>query len=186
MPLPVDPGHASRLPQPLPANDTQAHHDMSPTEPLAQAPSRQPARTSALITAYVITLVSACCLEAIWYLGIAEAAYERELKGLLVAQFSLAPAAAFYVFYALGATYFATAHALQRDSLLAAVTRGGAYGFCCFSAHNFTDLADIQGYSAYIVAIDIPWGVFMSATTCALGFIAARRLNRRDTSQAAA
>jgi uncharacterized membrane protein len=126
--------------------------------------------------AFVAMAGAASALEGIWYLDVAEPLYQREIGRLLNVEFDGFVAILFYLVYALGALVFALRPALRSGRWQQAAGLGALYGFFCFSAHNLTDLADVRGYTATIAAVDIAWGVCMSAAASSLAFLASRRL----------
>lgn len=146
----------------------------SPAAPQSSAPQR--IRPLQWALAYVTLVAASSSLEGIWYLGVAEGIYQRQIGALLNPEFDAGVAALFYLVYALGALVFALRPALQSRSLGRALGLGALYGGFCFCAHNLTDLADVRGYTASIAALDIAWGIFMSTVASGLAFVAARRL----------
>ncbi len=128
-----------------------------------------------LAVACVVMAITASAMEALWYLVIAKGLYFATIGALMREQFDVFVAVLFYVFYALGATALALRPALRARSWRLAMAAGATYGFSCFAAHNLTDLADLNGYSALITVVDIAWGTFMTTTASLLAFLAARR-----------
>jgi len=114
-------------------------------------------------------------MEGLWYLGRAERPYQRPIGVLLNVQFDALVARFFCLRYALGAFVFALRPAFAAISWMLALRAGAMYGFFCFSPPNLTDLAVAGGNTTLIVALDIAWRTFMSATVCTLSYLAARR-----------
>ena len=134
--------------------------------------ARLPVEFARLAAAYLTLVIASSSMEGIWYLDIASDLYEKEIGTLMNAQFDVLVAAIFYLVYALGAVVFSVRPALETRSLVTALRRGAMYGFFCFSAHDFTDLADVHGYTWKIALVDIAWGTFMSAAACSLAYYA--------------
>ena len=131
-----------------------------------------------LAVAFAALVISTSSMDAIWYLNVAQSIYFERIGMLMNAQFDVAVAVLFYVFYSIGAIIFSVRPGLLRQSWSAALQGGALYGFFCFAAHNLTDLADVKGFSWEIAVIDIGWGTCMTAVACALAYFLARSVRR--------
>lgn len=109
-------------------------------------------------------------LDLTW-LGIAAAPlYDRALGPLKAPEVNGLAAILFYAMYAVATTL----HTLPAPSVRAAAGRGAALGFVTYATYELTNWAVIRDWPAWLVPIDVAWGVALTATAGALGHLAAR------------
>jgi uncharacterized membrane protein len=127
-----------------------------------------------LVLAYAGSLAVMLVLDLLWLAVIAKNLYQSALGSLLADSPKLGAAAVFYLLYPAGVLYFAIAPALASGSPLQAAGRGALFGFFAYMTYEFTNLALIREWPASLVAIDIAWGVALTAVMALGGYAAAR------------
>ncbi|MGJ5135718.1 DUF2177 family protein [Bradyrhizobium oligotrophicum] len=81
------------------------------------------------------------------------------------------PAVLFYLLYVVGVLIFVsgTADATWRSTLL----YGALFGLFCYATFELTSLAMLKQWTWAVVAVDISWGVFVTAVSATLGLLIA-------------
>lgn len=108
-------------------------------------------------------------LDLTWLAVVAAALYRSALGPLMAPETNVVAAALFYVMY-VGAT---TVHAALADTVGVAARRGAALGFVAYATYELTNWAVIAGWPAWLVPIDLVWGVVLTGVSAAAGRAAA-------------
>lgn len=124
------------------------------------------------ILAYISTLAVFLALDLVW-LGVVAAEFYRDALGDRL-EVDGVTAFGFYAIYVSGLILFAVWPALKRDRLRDAALWGGLFGFYCYATYDLTNLATLKDWPWIVAAVDIPWGIFLSALS-ALGGAAITR-----------
>ena len=127
-----------------------------------------------LLVAYVATLAAFCVLDFIWIGFIARGFYQAQVGVLLLAPPRWGVAAMFYALYVAGVVVFAVMPALEAASWLRALVLGGLFGFFCYATYDLTNLATLKGWTWPMTAVDVLWGVVITASCATAGYLAAR------------
>jgi uncharacterized membrane protein len=61
-----------------------------------------------------------------------------------------------------------------------AARRGAALGLVVYATYDLTNWAVLRGWPAYLVPIDVVWGVVLTASAASVGKLTQRRLWPRD------
>ena len=120
------------------------------------------------IPALVATFVIMAVLDAIWLTLVARHFYRDNLGHLLADVTNWPPAIAFYVIYTIGTWFFATQPGVDGGSVLAAVLRGGAFGFVAYATYDLTNHATLRGWPTLVTVVDMAWGTLLSAAVAGL------------------
>lgn len=108
-------------------------------------------------------------LDLTWLAVVAAPVYAAALGPLMAPETNVIAAVLFYVMY-VGAT---TAHAALADTVAGAARRGAALGFVAYATYELTNWAVIAGWPAWLVPIDLAWGVVLTGVSGAVGRLAA-------------
>lgn len=119
-------------------------------------------------------------LDAAWLGVVAKDKYAESFGSLMANPINVPAAAIFYAIYTTGLTYFATTKGVASRSVKTAAIQGGAIGFLAYSTYDLTSLAVIEDFPADVVAADIAWGTFASATAAAVATAVARPRGEQD------
>ncbi len=123
--------------------------------------------------ATLATAAAILVLDLAW-LGVVARGFYTSAIGPLMRPEAYWPAAAlFYAFY-VGVTV--TWAVLGTDGPMAAVRRGAALGFVAYTTYDLTNWAVLRDWPAWIVPVDITWGVVLTAVAALAGKLAQRGL----------
>jgi uncharacterized membrane protein len=126
------------------------------------------------IVAYAATLIVMLAVDLVWLGVLAKKLYVQALGPLLAPSPNLPAAVAFYLLYPLGLMVFVIAPSLASGSWTQALARGALFGFFAYMTYEFTNLALIRDWPASLVAVDIAWGVVLTALVSAAGHFAGK------------
>lgn len=127
-----------------------------------------------LLVAAVAAGVTMLVLDAIW-LTTMSSTYRRLLGDLILGQFRLGPAAAFYLLYVAGVIVLVVMPALESGQGLTGVgLRGAMLGLMAYGTYCLTNYATLKGYGPKLTAMDMAWGPVLTAVTAMTGVVAAR------------
>ncbi len=113
------------------------------------------------------------CLDAIWLTLTGSSLYRPVLGSIMLPNFRLGPAIAFYVVYLIGVVFFAVQPGLEKGSVLTATLRGAALGFVAYATYDLTNQATLVVWSVKITILDLCWGTFVTAMGATAGYFAA-------------
>jgi uncharacterized membrane protein len=118
------------------------------------------------------------CLDAVWLTLTGARVYRPVLGSIMVENFRLAPAIAFYMVYLAGLTFFAIAPGIEKGSFLTSTLRGAALGFVAYATYDLTNQATLIVWSLKITLLDLAWGTFVTAAGATAGYFAASWASR--------
>ena len=128
------------------------------------------------MTTLVATGVTLLTLDIIW-LTVMAPTYRRLFGDLLLDQFRVAPAGAFYVLYLFGVMILIALPALETGQSLASVAyRGAVLGLVAYGTYSLTNHATLKGYGLQLAVMDFFWGPVLTAASALAGVAAARYL----------
>ena len=128
------------------------------------------------VVAYVATALGFLVLDIIWLGFVAKNLYQREIGHLLLEDFNMVAAFAFYLMFIAGVVIFAVAPALQAGSWKTALLLGALFGFFTYATYDLTNLATLKGWSTTMTVVDIAWGAVLTSVSAVIGYIATRSL----------
>lgn len=123
---------------------------------------------------YVATLATFLIIDAIWISVVMRPIFERNLGEFLLESPRLGAAAVFYAFYIAGVIYFAVGPALSSGSLRVALLNGAILGFLAYGTYEATNLATLKGWTYAMAAVDVAWGMFLTALSAVVGYLCYR------------
>ena len=126
--------------------------------------------------AYVATGLGFLVLDIIWLGFVAKNLYQREIGHLLLEDFNMVAAFAFYLMFIAGVVIFAVAPALQAGSWKTALLFGALFGFFTYATYDLTNLATLKGWSTTMTVVDIAWGAVLTSVSAVIGYTATRSL----------
>lgn len=124
--------------------------------------------------AYIASGLAFIALDFLWLAVIAQKLYQREIGPLLLEKPNMGAAVAFYLIYLAGTVFFAVRPALQSGSWTMALIFGAVFGFIAYATYDLTNMATLKGFSWTIVAADLAWGAFVTASIATAGYFGAR------------
>ena len=126
--------------------------------------------------AYGVTAIVFLAIDAVWLTLTADRLYKPNLSKLLAAQFSLAPAALFYVLYIAGILIFAVTPAFKSGQWTTAALYGALFGFFAYATYDLTNQATLKDWPVIVTIADLCWGTILTAVAASCGYLAARSL----------
>ena len=126
------------------------------------------------ILSYGATALTFVVCDAIWLSLTAERLYRAKLGDLLLADFRVAPAIAFYLLYLAGILVLAILPALPSGRWTAAFLRGAMLGLVAYGTYDLTNQATVRGWSGVVTAADLCWGTVLTGTAATVGFLVLR------------
>ena len=131
------------------------------------------------VIAYVATAVVFLALDAVWLTTMADRLYRPALGHLMLQQFAIGPALAFYAIYFTGVVVFAVAPALATGRWQQALGRGALLGLVAYATYDLTNQATLKDWSWHVTLADLVWGTLVTAVSAAAAFVITRRIARK-------
>lgn len=123
---------------------------------------------------YVAALATFLIIDAIWISVVMRPIFERNLGEFLLESPRLGAAATFYAFYIAGVMYFAVGPAVSSGLVRTALLNGALLGFLAYGTYEATNMATLKGWTYGMVAIDVAWGMSITALSAVVGFLSYR------------
>ncbi|MBO0474988.1 DUF2177 family protein [Enterococcus ureasiticus] len=127
---------------------------------------------------FSVAAVAFLALDFIWLLFIAKKIYQDYL-GYLLGPTKIIPAAVFYILYLIGILFFVIYPAIEKESLMYAISAGALLGVLCYGTYDLTNLSTIKDWPLFVTIIDLVWGGFVTAATCGITVFVAQHFNWR-------
>lgn len=124
------------------------------------------------VIAYATTLVTAIAIDFVWLSQMADRLYRPVMGNMLLDQFRLQPAIAFYLMYACGLVFFAVRPALASRKWSTAFAHGAALGLVAYGTYDLTNQATLKNWSTLLTLADLAWGAVLSGVASTLGYFA--------------
>lgn len=121
-----------------------------------------------LIRNHLIVLLVFFAIDIFWLGFVAKKLYRKHLGFIMADKFNWPAAIIFYTIFIGGLMYFAIIPAIDQNSVMAAFTVGGIYGFFTYITYDMTNLATLKDWPLTISIIDIIWGTLLNSLTAGL------------------
>jgi uncharacterized membrane protein len=105
------------------------------------------------------------------FLGFVAKGFFASQVGDMLGQVRLLPAVIFYLIYVGGIVLFVNGAA--GATWQSALVLGALFGLVCYATFELTAMALLKHWSWAVVAVDMTWGVALTATTATLGLLLA-------------
>ncbi|MGJ4936601.1 DUF2177 family protein [Bradyrhizobium sp. HKCCYLRH3083] len=105
------------------------------------------------------------------FLSIVAKGFFQSQVGEMLGEIRPVPAVLFYLLYVVGVLIFVSGplDATWRSTLL----YGALFGLFCYATFELTSLAMLKQWTWAVVAVDISWGVFVTAVSATVGLLIA-------------
>jgi uncharacterized membrane protein len=123
-----------------------------------------------LLISYALTFVVFFIVDMAWLGFIAKDLYKKYLGDFLSEQVNWTAAVVFYLLFIVGVFIFAIMPAVEKNSLVSAITLGALFGFFTYATYDLTNLATLKNWPITIVFIDIIWGSVLTGIVSTAGF----------------
>ncbi len=127
----------------------------------------------AAVAATLATALTMLLLDLAWLGIVARGLYAAALGHLMRPEAYLPAAALFYAFYV---AVIVTWAVLGAEDPLGSARRGAALGFVAYATYELTNWAVLRDWPAWIVPVDIAWGVVLTAVAALAGKLAERSI----------
>jgi len=123
-----------------------------------------------VILSYVLTTIVFFAIDMVWLGFIAKNIYRKYLGAFLSDSVNWTAAIIFYLIYIVGIFIFVINPAIEKQSLVKAITLGAAFGFIAYATYDLTNYATLKGFPLNIVFIDLAWGAILTAIVSLAGY----------------
>lgn len=130
-----------------------------------------------LILLYFSTFVIFLGLDYLGLTNIVKPVFDRHISALLLENFRILPAFAFYAFYVGVLLWFVSWPAVTQDkSLLWVLGNAALIGAMGYGTYEFTNLAVMKDWTWDMVVTDLTWGTALTAVSATGGVYITRAL----------
>ncbi len=133
---------------------------------------------SVLLKLYPAMLAAFLALDVAWLGWMARGLYQRQMGHLMRPQANWGAAVPFYLIYVGAILVLCVLPAVEKGSLPRALWLGAVFGLAAYAAFDLTALAVLKDFPSGIVAVDLTWGVVLTASVSAVGYRVAVALLR--------
>jgi uncharacterized membrane protein len=119
--------------------------------------------------AYLACLVVMGGLDYLWLSYTSGPLYHRDLATLLAENPNMTVAVIFYLGYAAGVVFFAVRPALAAGDWRPAILNGTLLGLFAYATYDLTNFATMKVWTLRVTALDIVWGMFLTAAAAGAG-----------------
>ncbi len=130
----------------------------------------------ALAAATLATAAAMLVLDLLWLGIVARGLYASALGHLMRPEVHWPAALLFYAFYVAVIVSWAV---LGTEGPRAAARRGAALGFVAYTTYELTNWAVLRDWPAWIVPVDVAWGIVLTAVAALAGKVAQGTLRGR-------
>ncbi|HEY5290154.1 MAG TPA: DUF2177 family protein [Caulobacteraceae bacterium] len=127
---------------------------------------------------YFGALVVLLALDAVWITLTGPTLYRPALHAVLASGFRPVPAVLFYLTYAAGVTGLASLPGRGAGRWTGAAWRGALLGLVAYATYDLTNQATLAVWSRQVTALDLIWGVFLTACAATAGYAASGLIRR--------
>lgn len=124
---------------------------------------------------YLMTFVIFFLVDIVWLSVISKKLY-KEYLGHLMGPVNWPAAIIFYVLFIAGLVFFVITPAIEKESLVYAITVGAFFGLITYGTYDLTNLATLKDWPVTITVIDLIWGTFLNAATAGITYYVATNL----------
>ena len=115
-------------------------------------------------------------IDIIWLSLSVKSFYRPNLGQLLLDKPIFWAAALFYILYVFGVAILVIQPTLNSDSLIQSFYTGFIFGLVAYGTYNLTNMATINGWSEYVVFVDMIWGGILTGFSSSLGILIAKKI----------
>jgi len=116
------------------------------------------------IALYLGTVVVFFAIDLVWLNFVAKDFYRRHIGSLLLDQFNMPVALAFYLLYIVGIIVFAVLPGVDKGSIVEALWRGALFGLVAYGTYDLTNLSTLKDWSPLLSVVDMAWGTVLTGT----------------------
>ena len=129
-----------------------------------------------LISSFLFASIIFLIIDILWLSYSVKVFYRPQLGSLLLDKPILWAAVIFYLIYMLGLMIIIIQPALEKESIFHAFWTGFIFGVVAYGTYNFTNMATVKNWSAYVVFVDTAWGGLLTGSSAAMGIFLSKKL----------
>ncbi|MBP6859194.1 MAG: DUF2177 family protein [Candidatus Magasanikbacteria bacterium] len=112
---------------------------------------------------YIAALPIFFALDMVWLGLISKNFYKEQIGFLIKPQVNWYAAIVFYLIFIAGLVAFVISPALEKNSWIHALLFGAFFGLVTYATYDLTNLAMTKDWPFLVTAVDLAWGMFLSA-----------------------
>jgi uncharacterized membrane protein len=125
--------------------------------------------------AYFCFLIPMLAIDAVWLFTMSKTFYKSNIGSLLADSPRLAPAAIFYLIYALGASILVVVRAVDEGSgYLQIFLWGALLGLFAYATYDLTNEATLKEWPVIVTVVDLIWGSMLTAVVSMIAVVLTR------------
>ena len=128
------------------------------------------------IKLYFITLPIFFAIDMVWLGLIAKKFYREQIGFLMKTNINWLAAIIFYLLFIAGLVFFVISPAVEKKSWLNALFVGALFGLFTYFTYDLTNLATLKDWPLLLSAVDIIWGMGLSASVSLISYFIAIKL----------
>ncbi len=132
---------------------------------------------SKVLKLYLVLLAAFFAIDMLWLGLVARSFYQQYLGFLMAPSPNWFVAILFYLLFIVGILFFVVVPGLESGSLKATLLRAALFGLITYATYDLTNLATLKDWPVLISIVDMIWGIFLSVSVSAIGFIAGKRIS---------
>lgn len=119
---------------------------------------------------YFTTFLVFFCIDMLWLGLVARKFYAQQLGFLMKDPISWTPAILFYLLFVGGLVIFVIAPAIEKKSILYALSYGALFGLITYATYDLTNLATLKQWPLLVTVVDLIWGTILAASVSAITY----------------
>ena len=129
------------------------------------------------VASYLASLILFLIIDVLWIKTVMRPIFERSIGSIMLEDPRMGPAAAFFLVYLAGVTFFAVVPAVEVGSWTVAALHGMFLGIIAYGTYDATNFATLKGWTLKMSAIDTAWGGFISAIAATAGYFVVQAMS---------
>ena len=125
---------------------------------------------------YFLTLLAFFAIDMLWLGLVARNFYQKYLGHLMRSPVNWPAAILFYLLFIGGIIFFAVRPALAETSIVKAIFYGVLFGLMTYATYDLTNLATLKDWPLTVTLVDLLWGMVLSGSVSAIGYLAGQWL----------
>ncbi|RJP34060.1 MAG: DUF2177 family protein [Actinobacteria bacterium] len=115
------------------------------------------------VIAYFCFLLPMLAIDSVWLFAMSKRFYQARIGSLLADKPRLAPAAVFYLIYALGAAVLVVVRAVSNETgYLKVFGLGAILGLFAYATYDLTNQATLKEWPVIVTVVDLAWGALLT------------------------
>jgi uncharacterized membrane protein len=113
---------------------------------------------------YCIALPIFFGLDMVWLGVAAKNFYTKQIGSLMAPKVNWTAAILFYLLFLVGLVAFVIAPAVEKGSLVRALSFGALFGLITYATYDLTNLATLKDWPLVLTVVDLTWGMVLAGS----------------------